>query len=245
MKLGDAIDHYVAWRQAHGAKFTTTRNLLRQFMHHVGPETDCDEISRAQVLAFLIGLLANKLVPELDEEGENDAPTWKHKLLPWMQILSSASVSFSHGSNDGQKTMGIITLILASQFAAFGYTTTHVHFWVVLTAATAIGLGTATGGWRVMETVGRKISHKAMSPKHGSSAELTTALTVFSASWLGVPVSTTHVLTSGVVGATWAIHGKKYTNTSTLMSIGLAWLLTLPVTAALAAAIYFVAVSQF
>jgi len=55
MKLGEAIDHYVAWRQAHGAKFTTTRNLLRQFIHHVGPEADCVEISRAQVLAFLIG----------------------------------------------------------------------------------------------------------------------------------------------------------------------------------------------
>lgn len=55
MKLGDAIDHYVAWRQAHGAKFTTTRNLLRQFVRHVGPETDCNKISRDQVLAFLIG----------------------------------------------------------------------------------------------------------------------------------------------------------------------------------------------
>ncbi len=55
MKLGDAIDHYVAWRQAHGTKFTTTRNLLRQFMHHVGPEADCDEISKDRALAFLVG----------------------------------------------------------------------------------------------------------------------------------------------------------------------------------------------
>jgi PiT family inorganic phosphate transporter len=187
------------------------------------------------VVALIIGAIAHKLVPDAEAESET---SWKHKVLPWLQILSSASVSFSHGSNDGQKTMGIITLILATQFAALGYSTTHVPFWVVLAAASAIGLGTATGGWRIMETVGKKLSHKSMSPKHGSAAEITTAVTVFTSSFIGVPVSTTHVLTSGVVGATWGIHGRKHINPSTLKSIVLAWLLTLPVTAVLAAIAY-------
>jgi PiT family inorganic phosphate transporter len=188
------------------------------------------------IVAFAVAWVLNRIIP--DEVDANGTIKSRTKLLSVLQVISSASVSFSHGANDGQKTMGVITLILATQFASLGFTTHHVPFWVVALAASAIGLGTAIGGKRVMETVGRKLSHKAMNSKHGSAAEMTTAATVFTASWLGVPVSTTHVLTSGVVGSTMAMHGAAACNVSTLKSIGLAWLLTLPATAALAWALF-------
>jgi len=165
-------------------------------------------------------------------------PAWLSKALPWLQILSSASVSFSHGGNDGQKTMGIITLILATSFASAGYTTAHVPFWVVLAAASAIGLGTAIGGGRVIRTVGEKLSSKPIDAAHGCAAELTTAFTVFAASKVGVPVSTTHVLTSAVVGGTEGLYGRGHSNLATMKSVFLAWVLTLPVCALLAAGLF-------
>ncbi len=165
-------------------------------------------------------------------------PAWFNRSLPWMQILSSASVSFSHGGNDGQKTMGIITLILSTSFASYGYTTAHVPIWVVIAAASAIGLGTAIGGERVIRTVGEKLSNKPIDAAHGCVAELTTALTVFGASGLGVPVSTTHVLTSAVVGGTEGLYGRGHSNLNTMKSVFLAWMLTLPVCALLAAALF-------
>lgn len=186
------------------------------------------------LVAYAFGWLIHKFVGDED----SDEKTWKHKLLPWAQILSSASVSFSHGANDGQKTMGIITLILATQFASHGYDVHSVPFWVMVAAAAAIGLGTAIGGQRVMETVGKKLSHRRMTPKHGSSAELTTALTVFVATKLNVPVSTTHVLTSSVAGATWSLHGIKHINREVFKGIIKAWIFTMPATAVMAASIY-------
>jgi inorganic phosphate transporter, PiT family len=161
-------------------------------------------------------------------------PSWFNKALPWMQILSSASVSFSHGGNDGQKTMGIITLILATSFASAGYSTAHVPFWVVVAAAAAIGLG----GGRVIRTVGEKLSSKRIDAAHGCAAEVTTAVTVFGASFIGVPVSTTHVLTSAVVGGTEGLYGRGHSNLSTMKSVFLAWVLTLPVCATLAAGLF-------
>lgn len=172
------------------------------------------------------------------KDSDNGRPVWFNRALPWLQILSSASVSFSHGGNDGQKTMGIITLILATSFASLGYTTSHVPFWVVLAAATAIGLGTAIGGGRVIRTVGEKLSSKRIDAAHGCAAELTTAVTVFAASKFGVPVSTTHVLTSAVVGGTEGLYGRGHSNLATMKSVFLAWILTLPVCALLSAALF-------
>ena len=184
-------------------------------------------------IAFVMAWLLNKVVVGMGKKAE--------KALPWFQIASSAAVSYSHGSNDGQKTMGIMAMILAAAFAGHGYAdaTKHIPFEVVLVAAAAIGVGTMIGGGRIIETVG-KMSLKPIEPIHGCAAEATTALTVFGASTAGVPVSTTHVLNSAVVGGAYALHGSGAVDKKMIYTILKAWLLTLPVTAALGFGLYHV-----
>ena len=129
--------------------------------------------------------------------------------MRWLHILSSASVSFSHGGNDGQKTMGIITLILATHFPQFGYKTANVTLWVIVAAALAISSGTMTGGWKVIRTVGTKISRERLSHSQGVGAAMSTAIIILLlfASQMGAPISTTHTLSSAVAGGTIPVHG--------------------------------------
>ena len=156
----------------------------------------------------------------------------------WMTIVCGAAVSFSHGSNDGQKTMGVITLIL---IAEFGHSpTAGVPLWVVITAAAAIGVGTMIGGRRIIRTVGEKIGHAAFTHVQGFGAQFAAAVIILLGSRFGAPVSTTHVLSSAVVGATISEHTHKGVNTKTVSSILLAWLVTLPAAALLAALAYIV-----
>jgi hypothetical protein len=140
-----------------------------------------------------------------------------------LQLFSSAFMALSHGSNDAQKVMGIITLSLVSG----GYlTSVEVPFWVVVTCALAMGFGTALGGWKVVKTLG--VSILKLEPVHGFAAETSATMVILGASHFGFPVSTTHVISSTImgVGATrglsavrWGIAGKSIT----------AWVLTLPV----------------
>jgi len=139
------------------------------------------------------------------------------------QLISSAFMAFSHGSNDAQKGMGIITLALVSDGLL---TSLEVPFWVILTCATAMGLGTAMGGWRVIKTLG--VNMLKLEPIHGFAAETTAAMTIFVSSHYGLPVSTTHVIATSImgVGATkrfsavrWGLAGK----------IVMAWIFTLPI----------------
>jgi len=162
------------------------------------------------------------------------------EIMRWLHIVSSASVSFSHGSNDGQKTMGIITLILASHFGSYGYTYEHVPLWVMASAALAIALGTVIGGWRVIRTVGTKISREKLSHSQGFGASMSTALIILIASHIGAPISTTHTLSSAVAGGTIPVYGHEKLNVKTLKLILLAWVLTLPVAAALSASSYLI-----
>jgi inorganic phosphate transporter, PiT family len=139
-----------------------------------------------------------------------------------LQILSSAFMALSHGSNDAQKVMGIITLSLVSG----GYLhSVEVPFWVVLICALAMGLGTAFGGWKVIKTMG--VGMLKLEPIHGFAAETSATAIILGASQLGLPVSTTHVIATSImgVGATrrlsavrWGVAGK----------IVLAWVFTLP-----------------
>jgi PiT family inorganic phosphate transporter len=145
-----------------------------------------------------------------------------------LQIISASFMAFSHGSNDAQKVMGIITLTLVSG----GFLdSVEVPFWVILICALAMGLGTAFGGWKVIKTMG--IRMLKLEPVHGFAAETSATAVILAASNLGLPVSTTHVIATSImgVGATkrltavrWGI-GKKIVN---------AWILTLPACAALA-----------
>jgi PiT family inorganic phosphate transporter len=140
-----------------------------------------------------------------------------------LQIISSAFMAFSHGSNDAQKGMGIITLALVS---AGVLKSVHVPWWVIIICALAIGTGTAIGGWRVIKTIG--VNMLKLEPVHGFAAETSAATTILVSSHFGLPVSTTHVITTAIMGVgstkrfsavRWGVAGK----------ILMAWVFTLPV----------------
>ena len=187
------------------------------------------------LVGFGGGALATWLALKLSKEKEDVSRKEQKPIMRWLHIFSSASVSFSHGSNDGQKTMGIITLILATHFSQFGYHINEVPLWVMVSAATAIGAGTIIGGWRVIRTVGTKISREKLSHSQGFGASMSTSLIILVASHIGAPVSTTHTLSSAVAGGTIPVHGKDKLNPKTLKLILLAWILTLPIAFILAA----------
>src|SRR6478736_3199312 len=149
-----------------------------------------------------------------------------------LQLLSAAFFSLNHGANDAQKTMGIIAGVL---FAAGYIQTFDIPFWVVLAAHTAIGLGTLAGGWRIIHTMGSKITK--LQPVGGFAAETGAALSILIATQAGVPVSTTHAITGSIVGVgatrrlsavRWGVAGQ----------IVWAWLLTIPAAFAIAATTY-------
>ena len=141
-----------------------------------------------------------------------------------LQILSAAWVAFSHGGNDAQKTMGIITMALASYFGWTG-SQWQVPLWVILAAATAMGLGTAIGGWRIVKTVGFKVVE--LRPINGFAAETASAAVIEVASRFGIPVSTTHVISSSIlgVGATKRLSAVRWGIAGRILA---AWVLTIP-----------------
>jgi PiT family inorganic phosphate transporter len=148
------------------------------------------------------------------------------------QILTAALQSFAHGTNDAQKAMGIITLALISA----GYLSkTEIPMWVRITAAAAMGLGTSVGGWRIIKTVGGKIMK--IKPVNGASADLASAIIIFGFTKLGMPVSSTHVISSSImgVGSAQRIKGVHW---NVARNIVITWIITLPITALLAGLIY-------
>ena len=150
-----------------------------------------------------------------------------------LQFASASLYSLGHGGNDAQKTMGIIAILLFSQ-GHLG-STFYVPFWVVISCQSAMALGTLLGGWRIVHTMGSKITR--LNPMQGFCAETGGALTLFAATWLGIPVSTTHTITGAIVGVgaarrvsavRWGLAG----------NIVIAWIVTLPAAAAISAAFY-------
>lgn len=171
------------------------------------------------ILGFIIGYGFMKLILALFGRL---APGIVGKYFGRMQIFSSAFFAFGHGSNDAQKAMGIITMALVSGGVIQAM---EVPKWVILTCALAMGLGTLFGGWKIIKTLGVKMLK--LEPIHGFSAETSATAVIITASHFGLPVSTTHVVSSAIlgVGATkrlsavrWGIAGK----------IVMAWVLTLP-----------------
>jgi inorganic phosphate transporter, PiT family len=154
------------------------------------------------------------------------------KVKPWfrhLQRLSAAYMAFSHGRNDAQKPMGILAMALAV-YVGEGHV--HVPLWVVVSCAAVAALGTAYGGWRIIQTLGQRIT--ALDPVQGFAAEAAGATVIQVASELGIPVSTTHAITSSIlgVGATRRLSAIRW---AVIVDIFASWLLTLPVTMALGA----------
>jgi PiT family inorganic phosphate transporter len=154
----------------------------------------------------------------------------------WAQLASSAAVSLGHGGNDAQKTMGVIAALLVST----GHLTAHgdklpIPLWVVLAAEAAIALGTLSGGWRIVRTMGMRITQ--LRPVSGFSAETGAAIALFGSTFLGAPVSTTHTVAGAITGVgttnrattvNWGVFGR----------VALAWLVTMPFAALVAAGAY-------
>lgn len=187
------------------------------------------------VAGFIVGGMLTWVGMKTFPSGKRDSP---QPFMRWMHVLACSLVAFSHGSNDGQKTMGIITLILGTHFCIYGYTVNHVPFWVMLACAIAIGLGTTIGGWRIIKTVGTKISKQPITHVQGFGASMATALLILIASRAGAPISTTHTLNSAVAGGTIPCYGLSKLNRKTIQNILTAWVLTVPAAAALAALCY-------
>jgi PiT family inorganic phosphate transporter len=140
-----------------------------------------------------------------------------------LQLLSSGIMAFSHGSNDAQKTMGIITLALFS-FGALK--TNDVPLWVIFVCALMMALGTMAGGWRIIRTMGTKVIK--LKPIHGFAAETSAATVILTASHFGIPISTTHVISASImgVGSTLRLSAVKW---SLVLNIVFAWIVTIPV----------------
>ncbi len=147
-----------------------------------------------------------------------------------LQLVSAGFMAFSHGSNDAQKTMGIITLAL---FSAGVIDSVDVPWEVIVISATAISLGTAAGGWRIMKTMGHRVVE--LEPIHGFAAETTAATVIYTAAHFGMPVSTTHVISSAImgVGTSKGAHGVRWV---VARGILVAWVITIPITMAIGAA---------
>ena len=159
---------------------------------------------------------------------KRSSPALVSKIFNRSQIASAAYMAFSHGNNDAQKTMGIITMALVSYYKLPDF---HVPMWVIVLCASAMGLGTAFGGWKIIKTLGVKLV--SLKPIHGFAAEASAATVIEVASHFGLPLSTTHIISSTIMGVgaskrlsavRWGVGG----------NIVLAWLITLPVCAVLA-----------
>jgi inorganic phosphate transporter, PiT family len=151
------------------------------------------------------------------------------------QLVSAALYSLGHGSNDAQKTAGIIAVLLYSHGIYSEFT---VPGWVILSCYSVMGLGTLMGGWRIVHTMGSKITR--LTPMQGSCAETAGAVTLFGATWLGIPVSTTHTITSSIVGVG-AARRVSAVRWNVATGIVYAWLITMPAAAIISALFYWLA----
>lgn len=185
-------------------------------------------------LAPLIGMMVSILISVVvmwSCRNANRRVVGRH--FKKLQLLSAAAFSIGHGANDAQKIMGIIAVALI----ASGKLDQNeaIPFWVVISCHTAMGVGTLLGGWRIVKTMGSKITH--LKPFEGFSAETSGAITLFSTSMLGIPVSTTHTITGAIVGVG-AVKRISAVRWGVTIPILYAWILTIPATGLLAVLIH-------
>jgi PiT family inorganic phosphate transporter len=195
---------------------------------------------KALVLSPLLGMLSGFLLMILLIWAVHRMrPTTVNRSFRGLQLVSASFMAFAHGSNDAQKSMGIITLALVahslSQNPGSGPVDLSIPVWVIIACATAMALGTASGGWRIMKTMGHRIIK--LRPINGFAAETAAATVILFATYLKAPVSTTHVISSSImgVGASRRVSAVRW---GVAKNILIAWVLTLPISAATAAGVY-------
>lgn len=186
----------------------------------------------APVIGMILGSTINIIIINL---AKNSMPSKADNVFRKLQLVSSALFSLGHGGNDAQKVMGIIGVALIAQGIIPDLK--HVPDWVPLACFMAIGLGTLSGGWKIVKTMGTRITK--VTPLEGVSAETAGALTLYLAEWLHIPVSTTHTITGSIIGVglTKRVSAVKWGVTINLLW---AWILTIPVSAAIGATSYFI-----
>lgn len=190
----------------------------------------CIFILLAPLMGLLIGFVVMTLINLLFHRS---APSRVDKYFRRLQLLSASFYSLGHGGNDAQKTMGIIAILLFS--TGHMGEKFYVPIWVIFLCHLAMGLGTMFGGWRIVKTMGMKITK--LQPVGGFAAETAAAATLFLATFGGIPVSTTHTITGAImgVGATKRLSAVRW---GVVNSILVAWLLTIPASALVAAIVY-------
>jgi inorganic phosphate transporter, PiT family len=181
------------------------------------------------IAGFVVGLILMVIIFNVFVRAH---PKTMNDRFRRLQVLSAAYMAFSHGSNDAQKTMGVMTLALVTAGVIPEF---RVPLWVIVIAASAISFGTAAGGWRIIKTMGTKVVK--LDPVHGFAAETTAASIIFAASQLGMPVSTTHVISSAIlgVGSSDRFNAVRW---GVARRIGIAWVVTLPASGLTAALAY-------
>ena len=184
------------------------------------------------VLGFVVGFLVILVLLKIFHKMR---PELLNRLFRRLQLFSSGLLAFSHGSNDAQKTMGIITLSLMT-FGLIHSKTFEIPLWVICACAATLSLGTMTGGWKIIKTMSSKVIK--MKPIHGFSVETASASIILTASHFGFPVSTTHIISTAIVGvgSMVKVSAVKW---GIVKNIVVAWVCTIPVCMALSAAFYF------
>jgi inorganic phosphate transporter, PiT family len=183
------------------------------------------------ILAFVVGYIVYSIFKIVFKDANLTKTNRNFRLI---QIGTAALQSYTHGTNDAQKAMGIITMaLIANNYVD----STDIPLWVQVSCAVAMGLGTSVGGWKIIKTVGGKIMK--IRPINGVAADLTGAMIIFGATYIHMPVSTTHVISSGILGVG-ASHRLKGVKWGTAQRMLITWVITLPISAAMAAAFYFI-----
>jgi PiT family inorganic phosphate transporter len=180
------------------------------------------------IISFVISVIVMNLI-------RNFSPSVIDKHFKRLQILSAAAFSLGHGGNDAQKSMGIIWIALITMGLS-SIEDSRPDFWVIISCQAAIALGTLFGGWRIVKTMGQKITK--LRSFEGFCAETAGALTLFGATHFGIPVSTTHTITGSIIGVG-AIKGLSAVKWGVTGKIFLAWIFTIPVSALIGALMYY------
>ena len=188
-------------------------------------------IVAAPVIGFVLGAVLNTIVRTIFGKESDMKDKWFRRL----QLVSSSCYSMGHGANDAQKTAGIVFLILLAS-GLIG-ADDAVPMWAIWTSFLVMGLGTLVGGWRIVQTLGFKLTQ--LNPRQGFAAEAGGSVMLFTASAMGVPVSTTHVITGSILG-TGASEPKANVKWKKAGEIVLAWVLTIPCSALMGSAFYYI-----